>query len=54
MTQGRGGPTCTSLEMTMKDSGTRLVVPQKSTSEDDPLPGVIRQMLIALGEDPER
>ena len=38
----------------MTDSGTRLVVPKESTSTDDPLTGMVRQILISLGEDPER
>ncbi len=38
----------------MKDSGSKLVVPEKEVAPDDPLPEIIRQMLVSVGEDPSR
>ncbi len=38
----------------MKDSKGRLQVPQKGTATDDPLRSAARQLLVSLGEDPDR
>ncbi|MCH8266215.1 MAG: GTP cyclohydrolase I FolE [Acidobacteria bacterium] len=38
----------------MKDSKSRLQVTQKGTATDDPLRSAARQLLVALGEDPDR
>ncbi len=38
----------------MKDSKGRLKAPQKGTSTEDPLRSAARQLLVALGEDPDR
>ncbi len=38
----------------MKDSDSRLKVPKKGTAADDPLRSAARQVLVALGEDPDR
>src|SRR5258706_14380187 len=40
--------------MIMKDSGVKLEITKKDGQEDDPLRGLVRQMLISLGEDPSR
>ena len=38
----------------MKNSKDRLQVPQKGTATDDPLRNAARQLLVSLGEDPDR
>ena len=38
----------------MKDSDSRLKVTKKGTATDDPLRSAARQMLVSLGEDPDR
>ena len=38
----------------MKDSDNRLKVPQKGKATDDPLRSAARQLLISLGENPDR
>ncbi len=38
----------------MKDSDSRLKVPNKGTAADDQLRSAARQVLVALGEDPDR